>query len=204
MRIAIDGNIGVGKTTLIKNLKKELKATVYKEEINKELLQKIYNKNNPETIKKFELLNQLHFLNATIYRDIMSYDDKNDFQIYDRSLSAHLHIFSKTLLSPANYLLYSGQQELLRLIHNFEKYDLQIVLMCSHKENMKRIKKRGRKEEKSIDGHYIQQLEQHHRSDDYEDICADLYTKTILFLDVTNLSEEEVTKEVLQMIREVQ
>lgn len=244
MKISIDGNIGVGKSTLCEKLQYELtreyiesdkyknivwgKATLYKEYIDRELLQLFYdlqkekneilstidnamgniNKNiifnsykkRLQEIEEIELMHQKCFRTMSMKRDLLSKHDDSDYQIFDRSNVTNVEIFAKMNLSESNYIDYKAEhmKDLIRF--NLEKYDISIILICNHDVNIERIDERGRDSEEDIDEDYIRELEKRHRSKGFKK-ALEYQSDKVIYIDVTDKDEEEVLEEVLKEIK---
>lgn len=196
-RIAIGGNIGVGKSTLVENLKKY--GSIYKEEIDKEILDIFYRylRGEIDRDENVELLLQFDFLADTIKRDIKSTFDDEEFQFFDRGICEHVHIFAKKNLTDDKYTSYNILQERMLASFNWQPYDKYIILTCDVEENMRRIEMRGREEESDMPIEYIRELAEIY--DNFEEI-AKHYAKEVVTIDVTNMDETSVLTDVLYEI----
>ena len=149
--IAIEGNIGAGKTTL---------ATMISEEFNAKLILERF-KDNPflpkfyEDQERFAFPLEMSFL-ADRYQqlldDIGQYDLFKDFMIGDYDSQKSL-IFSKITLTEEEYNLY---QKLHRIMYrDIARPDLYVYLYQNPERLLKNIKKRGRSFEKDISENYL-------------------------------------------------
>lgn len=151
--IAVEGVIGVGKSTLAKMLAEELKAELLLDDaMNNPFLVDFYK--NP---KRYAFSAQLYFL-LTRYQQqqsLMAYDLFAQRIIADYSF-ARDRIFASVNLSPREAALYEKIIPL--LTSSIPKPDLTIYLQASTPVLQERIRKRNYTFERSIDADYIQQL----------------------------------------------
>lgn len=202
IKIAISGTVGCGKTTLVNNLGKALKdSNIYKEDKNDRLLELFYTNKNKKGGRRLELLNQFHFLNSTILRDIMSYYDESKYKIYDRPIVDHVEIFAKMNLSRKSYVMYALFQEVFLNVLEHDKYDLTVLLTCDTDTNIERINKRGRTSETLIDIDYFVKLNNMYGDEKFIEALHN-YSKEVIIINTTNKSETEVLNEVLEKIEE--
>ena len=151
--IAVEGVIGVGKSTLAKMLAEELKAELLLDDaMNNPFLVDFYK--NP---KRYAFSAQLYFL-LTRYQQqqsLMAYDLFAQRIIADYSF-ARDRIFASVNLSPREAALY---EKIIPLLNSsIPKPDLTIYLQASTPVLQERIRKRNYTFERSIDADYIQQL----------------------------------------------
>jgi deoxyadenosine/deoxycytidine kinase len=202
LKISISGTIGVGKTSIMEHFSKVPNCATYKEDINKELLELYYKKvNSGEDARRIEKLNQYHFLNETIVREIHSYEsDAAPVKFYDRNMIEHSHIFAKTSLPYRDWLKLVGMQEQLLTDFGFEEYDLAIILTCDFEENMARVRKRGRDNgELDLDIERFKQLSDMYKSDGFKETLTH-YSKLVWVIDTTGKTNEEVCGQIQDMI----
>lgn len=177
--IAIEGNIGVGKTTLIEYLKQfdklNYKSIFVPEPIdtwinlrdddNNNILGKFY-----EDKKRwgYSFQNLIYYTRMIITIDALKQTDKSVIFL-DRSLGTDKNVFEKMLYDDK----YIGKIEnnLYDLWDYFyEKYITQtskkniIYLRCDPQVAYERIQKRGRDEEMSIDIKYLEKLHRYHEN----------------------------------------
>lgn len=149
--IAIEGVIGVGKTTFSKMISDELGARLLNEEVFENPFLVDYYKNK----KRFAFSCQLFFLisrfqqqQQLMIRDLFSEKIVSDY------LYAKDSIFASITLSERELVLYDKIAPI--LIENIPKPDLAIYLQASTPILLERIKKRNYPFEKTIDSDYIE------------------------------------------------
>lgn len=202
-KVAISGTVGVGKSTLVAKLGEHYDNSImYKEEIDRELLDLFYQSLNEGKSKKLELLNQFNFLSDTIKRDIKSEFDDADIQIYDRSIVEHIEIFAKANLTEENYILYDGFQDMFLRILKHPGYDLSILLVADEDENMRRINERGRESEQITDEEYFRELNRRYTSPEFL-TEFERYSKETIIINTTNMTADEVMDEVTTIINKL-
>jgi len=152
--IAIEGNIGAGKTTFAKQFAKDVNAKLVLERFEENpFLPKFY-----KDPKRYAFPLEMSFL-ADRYQQLT--DDLSQYDLFKTSVISDYYvfkslIFSKVTLSDEEYALY-------RKIFNFMykdlvKPDLYIYLYQNVDRLLKNIKKRGRSYEQSITGDYLEQI----------------------------------------------
>ncbi|MCP5468434.1 MAG: deoxynucleoside kinase [Deltaproteobacteria bacterium] len=151
--IAIEGPIGVGKTTLAKLLAEEFQADLVLEEPEKNpFLPDFYKSPN-----RFAFQTEVFFM-LSRYRqqsELAQQDLFTQMKIADY-IFAKDWIFAQNNLSEAEFELYQSIYSLLDT--QIPKPDLVIFLQASVDVLRKRIKKRGISHEKYISGRYIETL----------------------------------------------
>lgn len=160
--IAIEGNIGIGKTTFLRKLRTMIKANIttirepleqWSNNNNVNLLKKAYD--NP---KKWAFIFQTVVLSNLLQNHI--YKAKN--KIMERSLTGAYEVFMRAhheneTLHHSESMVLQHWYEVAAVSHNIIP-DLIIYLRGQPKLAMDRIRLRGRKEERNIKYKYIQQL----------------------------------------------
>jgi len=170
--IAIEGNIGVGKTTLAKLLAKQLKTKLVLEKFRKNhFLPLFYN-----DMEKYGLHVELSFL-------IDRFEDLQLLRSSDPIVADYF--FSKTLLFSKNNLDKHAFKIFERVYRKFESTtpmpDLILFLYRDIPDLLENIKMRGRKNELQIKPEYLSGIEkayQHHFSKSKQ---------RILYLDISNI-----------------
>lgn len=172
---SIEGNIGVGKSTLINILKSRWDNSEFvnepvdewdkfKDESGKNILQKFY-----EDKKRWAY----SFQNIACITRMIKIEDtiRNSLKKYiflDRSLGTDSQVFEKMLYDNGEiselehnmyYLWYNFYEKYVR---NNNKNIIYIYLKCDPKVCLERIKKRNRIEEKTIDIKYLEELNKYH------------------------------------------
>ena len=150
--ISIDGNIGIGKTTLVKKLAQHLNAHTFFEEFNDNPWLPLFYKNPHNNALALELsLLTDRFRQLT---HIQKQDASQPF-VSDYSLDKCL-LFAKINLSPQDYVRY---EELYKQVSaNLSSPSLVIVLHTPLHNLLQNIKQRNRSYEQQISPHYIEQL----------------------------------------------
>ena len=151
--IAIEGPIGVGKTTLAELLAEQFGAKTLLEEVDTNpFLPKFY-----EDPKKYAFQTQVFFLLSRYQqqRELSQYDLFKNSVVSDY-LFAKDRIFAYLNLDDDELALY---EQLYRLIDaRITKPDLVIYLQASSKVLIERIKKRGKDYEQGITEQYLERL----------------------------------------------
>ncbi|MHB8483293.1 MAG: deoxynucleoside kinase [Nitrospiria bacterium] len=151
--IAIEGPIGVGKTSFAQILAKELKGRLVLEKAEENpFLAKFYHQ--PE---QYAFQTQLFFLFSRYrqQKELFQLDLFSKSTILDY-LYAKDQIFASVNLNDEEFTLYRQIQQL--LTSQIPKPDLVIYLQADPKTLFQRIKKRGREFEKEIGEEYLQVL----------------------------------------------
>ncbi len=151
--IAIEGVIGVGKTTFSKMLSEKISADLLNEEVFENPFLVDYYKNK----KRFAFSCQLFFLisrfqqqQKLMVRDLFAQKIVADY------LYAKDSIFASITLSERELVLYEKIAPI--LIENIPKPDLVIYLQASTPVLLSRIKKRNYLFEKTIDYEYVEMI----------------------------------------------
>ena len=154
--IAIEGNIGVGKTTLATKLSNDLKAKLVLEEFNDNLFLPKFYKNK----KKYAFPLEISFLAERynqLSQEIFNQDLFKLLTISDYFVPKSL-VFSKVNLTKDEYKLI---QELFKIMYrNLPKPDLMVYMHASLKKIKHQISIRGRKFESGITNDYLKQIEE--------------------------------------------
>jgi len=153
--IAIEGNIGTGKTSLAKMLGADLNATLILEEFtDNPFLPKFY-----KDPKKFAFPLELSFL-AERYHQLKNKLSKQSLfaesTVSDYYLAKSL-IFSKTNLSRDEFQLFRKMYEIMDT--NLPRPDLLVYLHKDVSVLQNNIKKRGRHYEQKIPDEYLQRVQ---------------------------------------------
>jgi len=160
--IAIAGNIGAGKTTLTRMLSEKLGwKSFYERVVDNPYLSDFYG-----DMDRWSFHLQIFFL-SNRFIDQKKITEWPDSCIQDRSIYEDVEIFAYTLHKQGhlNDRDYKNYQDLFEIMVSYlRKPDLIIYLRSSVENLQKHIEKRGRDYEKTIDPHYLTQL-----NDAYED-----------------------------------
>jgi len=151
--IAIEGPIGVGKTSLAKSLADRLKARLFLEEATENpMLPKYYT-----NMKKYAFQAQLFFLVSRYkqQKEIGQRDLFNRITIADYMFEKD-RIFASLSLNEDELMLYNHLHPLLSA--NVPKPDLVVLLQAPANVLMQRIRTRGRKFEEPMTRDYIMKV----------------------------------------------
>ena len=148
--IAIEGAIGVGKTTLAKTISNTMKCqTLFEDYADNPFLKKFYDENQTNSFST-----QLYFLLKRIDQS-EKINRTNDMLISDFYFGKD-ELFAKLNLSELEFEMYSSIRQKLNFIPPLP--DLIIYLQASTDILIERIKKRGLDTEKNIKKKYIESV----------------------------------------------
>lgn len=184
MHIAISGNIGSGKTTLVKKLSGHYGWDAEFESVEgNPYLVDFY-----EDMRKWAFHLQVYFLHSR-FNQVKRIQESPLSTIQDRTIYEDAHIFAANLhetelISNRDYKNY------LELYQSMEKFisppDLLIYLKADIPKLVDQIEKRGRNYEKSIQIAYLKSLNDH-----YEKWIGGYKQGKLLVVDVNTLNFEE-------------
>ena len=152
--IAIEGNIGAGKTTLAKRIADDFNAkTVLERFADNPFLPKFYEDQN-----RYAFPLEMSFL-ADRYQQIT--DDLEQLDLFKDFIVADYHvfkslIFSKITLTEEEFRLYSNLFDI--MYRQIPKPDLYIYLYQNTERLLSNIKKRGRDYEQHIEADYLERI----------------------------------------------
>jgi deoxyadenosine/deoxycytidine kinase len=163
MHIAIAGNIGSGKTTLVALLSKHYGWEAHYEDVETNP----YLNNFYEDMQRWSFNLQIYFLNSR-FRQIVDIRTGNRTVIQDRTIYEDANIFAPNLhdmglMSSRDYDNYSSLFELMSSL--IQPPDLMIYLKAGVPTLVNQIQKRGREYENSIRLDYLKRLNE--RYDDW-------------------------------------
>ena len=156
--IAVAGNLGVGKTTLVEYLQRHYGfEPVYEPYIDNPYLDDFY-----QDMKSWAFHSQLYFL-AHKFRLHLNLNDTPGTVVQDRTIYEDAEIFAENLfrqgrLTGRDYRTYRDMYE--ALVQFLPPPDLVIYLKASVPTLKERILHRGREYEQEIPEEYLQQLNQ--------------------------------------------
>jgi len=187
--IVIEGNIGAGKTTLVKKIGEDVSAGIILERFAENpFLPKFY-----EDPERFSFPVELSFL-ADRYHQLK--EELSNRQIFSSLLIADYY-FAKSLIFARNTLKddeYNLYRQLYDIIHqHLPVPDLYVYLHVPVEKLLKNIKKRGREYEQNIDETYLLQIQ-----NGYFDYIRSKENFRILVIDGSNInyinSEDDYTR----------
>lgn len=194
--IAVEGPIGVGKTTLSNLLAEEFKARLVLEAAEENpFLPSFYKdpKNHAFQTQVFFLLSRYRQQKTLAQQDLFQQFTVSDY------IFAKDRIFAQLNLSDEELQLYQNLYGLLDA--QVPKPDLVIFLQANVETLRERIKKRGIRYEKSISGQYIEGLCQAYNQFFFEYNETPLLTVNCTEIDIVRNQEDykNILKEVLAM-----
>ena len=155
--IAIEGNIGVGKTTFAKQLQALYKTSFLQETFaDNPFLESFYT--DP---KKYALAVETAFFNARIEQNQVFWKTNKPPIVADYTLQKSL-IFAAENLTPSDFTAFKARYK--DQMGGIKQPDLVVYLHTSLEALQRQIKKRGRPYEQKISTHYLQQIEAGYRA----------------------------------------
>jgi deoxyguanosine kinase len=155
--IAIEGNIGAGKTTLARALASELNADLVLEEFeSNKALRKFYENINTPLQHSYALATELQFL-IDRFLQLREFSSNKSLIIADYAPEKS-SLFAKMNLSAPEYKVYADIFQLLMV--NIPSPDCIIYLERKPSELQENIQKRARNYECSIDNAYLDKINQ--------------------------------------------
>ncbi len=175
--ITIEGNIGVGKTTLVNKLAEDFNAkTILERFADNPFLPKFYEDQN-----RYAFPLELSFL-ADRYQqisdDLAQFDLFKDFVVADYNIFKSL-IFAKVTLAEDEYRLYKTMFDI--IYKEMPKPDLYVYLYQDTKQLLLNIKARGRNYEQEIPAEYLEKI-----NNGYLEYIKSQKDLRVLIIDVTN------------------
>ena len=192
--IAIEGNIGAGKTSLAKMLSDEFNAkTVLERFADNPFLPKFY-----EDKERYAFPLEMSFL-ADRYQqltdDLAQFDLFKNFIVSDYYIFKSL-IFAQVTLQKEEYLLYRKMFDL--MYKEITKPDLYIYLYQNTDRLLENIKKRGREYEQNIKPDYLQKIH-----DGYTRFIKTEQSLNTLIIDVSELDFVNNTSDYKKIISSI-
>jgi len=192
--IAIEGNIGAGKTTFATQFAQDFNSKIVLERFEENaFLPKFY-----QDPKRYAFPLEMSFL-ADRYQQLS--DDLAQYDLFKTSVISDYYvfkslIFSKVTLSEEEYNLY-------KKIFNFMykdlvKPDLYIYLYQDIDRLLENIKKRGREYEQSIKGEYLEQIHE-----GYMNFIKTQKDLNVLILDISHIDFVKEPKYYHQMVETI-
>ena len=196
MRIAISGNIGAGKTSLVKLISKSLGYTPYYEDvIANPYLDDFYNH-----MERWSFNLQIYFLNSRFKHALEMNDGKKNI-IQDRTIYEDAYIFAPNLnamglMPKRDYENYLSLFE--TMIPLVKAPDLLVYLESSIPNLVNKIHKRGREYEKTISIEYLSRLNER-----YEAWIGEYQKGKLLIIDVDNINYDENDEDLSGVIEKI-
>ncbi|MEY8863272.1 2-amino-4-hydroxy-6-hydroxymethyldihydropteridine diphosphokinase [Tenacibaculum singaporense] len=176
--IAIEGNIGAGKTSLANMMSDEFNAKIVLERFaDNPFLPKFYNDN-----ERYAFPLEMSFL-ADRYQQLS--DDLAQFDLFKNFIVSDYYIFKSLIF--AQVTLHSDEYKLYRkmfdlMYKEITKPDLYVYLYQNTERLLENIKKRGRDYEQNIEASYLQKIH-----DGYSNFIKTQPDLNILIIDVSDL-----------------
>lgn len=176
--IAIEGNIGAGKTSLANMMSDEFNAKIVLERFaDNPFLPKFYNDN-----ERYAFPLEMSFL-ADRYQQLS--DDLAQFDLFKNFIVSDYYIFKSLIF--AQVTLHSDEYKLYRkmfdlMYKEITKPDLYVYLYQNTERLLENIKKRGRDYEQNIEASYLQKIH-----DGYSNFIKTQPDLNILIVDVSDL-----------------
>lgn len=150
--IAVEGPIGVGKTSLVDLLAKRFRGTRVLEDVDNPFLAEFYKDKRGAAFRcqLFFLLSRYDQQRAVAQRDLFTELVLADYTFQKDKIFAYL------TLEDSELMIYNRLYDV--LIESVPKPDLVVYLQANLETLLKRIKRRGRGYEKAISPAYLQEL----------------------------------------------
>ena len=192
--IAIEGNIGAGKTSLAKMMSDEFNAKIILERFaDNPFLPKFY-----EDKERFAFPLEMSFL-ADRYQqlsdDLAQLDLFKNFIVSDYYIFKSL-IFAQITLQKDEYALYRRMFDL--MYNEITKPDLYVYLYQNTDRLLQNIKKRGRDYEQNIEAGYLQKIH-----DGYKNFISTQQNLNTLIIDVSELDFVNNTEDYSNIINQI-
>jgi deoxyadenosine/deoxycytidine kinase len=191
-RVCIEGNIGAGKTEVLKALSNHHNENIRVEPIEAwSLLNKYY-----ESPKTFAFA-----LQAQIIASFAEEEDLSEKRLFfERNERSSVEVFSKMLLDK-KYLTLSQFNLLCALYIEIPKNipNLIIYLDVSPETCLHRIRKRGRKCEDGIDMQYLKTLENHYSK--YMTSCEESNIPVIVIKAENFKTPQDISNEIMRIVQ---
>ncbi|MFC4267588.1 2-amino-4-hydroxy-6-hydroxymethyldihydropteridine diphosphokinase [Polaribacter marinivivus] len=192
--IAIEGNIGAGKTSLAKMMSDEFNAKIILERFaDNPFLPKFY-----EDKERFAFPLEMSFL-ADRYQqlsdDLAQLDLFKNFIVSDYYIFKSL-IFAQITLQKDEYALYRRMFDL--MYNEITKPDLYVYLYQNTDRLLQNIKKRGRDYEQNIEAGYLQKIH-----DGYKNFISTQQDLNTLIIDVSELDFVKNTEDYSNIINQI-
>lgn len=192
--IAIEGNIGAGKTSLAAKIANDFNAKLILERFkDNPFLPKFY-----EDAARYAFPLEMSFL-ADRYQQLV--DDITQFDLFKESVIADYDvnkslIFASITLPEEEFTLY---KKLFQVMHKeVPKPDMYIYLYQNTERLLENIKKRGRKYEQSIQASYLQKL-----NTSYLEFIKNQHSDNIKIIDISEMDFLKNRKDYLKILKDI-
>ncbi len=192
--VAIEGNIGAGKTTLAETISLDFNAKLVLERFaDNPFLPKFY-----EDQSRYAFPLEMSFL-ADRYQqvqdDLSQLDLFKDFIVADYDIYKSL-IFAKVTLQQEEYKLYRRLFDL--MYKDIKRPELYVFLFQSTEKLIENIKKRGRDYEQTISADYLESIQK-----GYLDFIKAQPQNKIKIIDITDLDFVKNRKDYLEILKQI-
>lgn len=151
--IAIEGNIGIGKSTLTQKIGKQYKAEVLLENYTKNPYLELFYREP----KKYAFEVETFFLKDRLAQTIQFWEKKPNTVVSDYFLNKSL-VFAAQNLTSKDFTAY--KKEFSKVMSDFKTPSLLVYLQADVSHVLKQIRKRGRTFEQEIKEDYLKKIEQ--------------------------------------------
>lgn len=176
--IAIEGNIGAGKTTFCKMIKEEYECDLILEEFDDNPFLPLFYKDQ----ERFAFTVELFFMTERykqLERHLLNRGLFSDFTLADYTFTK-TKLFAGQNLPPAEFRLFNQMFEVLN--QNFPRPDILVYFHRDVDELLRNIDKRGRAYEKDITPEYLKKVQ-----DSYFDYFRGIISFPILVIDLKDI-----------------
>lgn len=192
--IAIEGNIGAGKTTLAEIIAVDFNAKLVLERFaDNPFLPKFY-----EDKSRYAFPLEMSFLAdryQQVHDDLGQLDLFKDFVVADYDIYKSL-IFAKVTLQEEEYKLYRRLFEL--MYKDIQRPELYVFLFQSTEKLIENIQKRGRDYEQKIEADYLESLQR-----GYLDFIKSQSGNKVRIIDITEMDFVDSRKDYLEILRQI-
>ncbi len=192
--VAIEGNIGAGKTTLAETIATDFNAKLVLERFaDNPFLPKFYKDKS-----RFAFPLEMSFLAdryQQVHDDLGQLDLFKDFIVADYDIYKSL-IFAKVTLQEEEYKLYRRLFEL--MYKDIKRPELYVFLFQSTDKLIENIQKRGRKFEQNISAEYLDSLQK-----GYLDFIKSQKESQIKIIDITEMDFVKNRSDYLEILKQI-
>ncbi len=192
--VAIEGNIGAGKTTLAEAIAIDFNAKLVLERFaDNPFLPKFY-----EDKSRYAFPLEMSFLAdryQQVHDDLGQLDLFKDFVVADYDIYKSL-IFAKVTLQEEEYKLYRRLFEM--MYKEIKRPELYVFLFQSTDKLIENIKKRGRGYEQKIEPDYLESLQR-----GYLDFIKSQSESKVRIIDITEMDFVKNRKDYLEILRQI-